>query len=90
MVAIIIGYLIAVVAILPAVDEKTIVKKLKDWGYFRMLVSYFGAAIWSSFLLLGASVLPSTFPYQVRNNQLADGLFSAFWWLLFVLLQLQW
>ena len=84
MVAIIIGYLIAVIAILPAVDEKMIVRKLKEWGYFRTLVNYFGTAIWSSFLLLGVSVLSSTLAYSLKNNALADGIYSAVWWFLFV------
>ncbi len=83
MAAIIIGYLVAVVAILPAVDEKYIVRKLKNWGYFRKLVSYFGSAIWSSFFLLGLSVLPSTLTYALRNNWTVDGVFSAAWWAVF-------
>jgi len=84
MVAIVIGYLIAVIAILPAVDEKIIVRKLKDWGYFRTMVNYFGTAIWSAFLLLGVSVLSSALPYSIKSNTTADGIYSAFWWFLFV------
>ena len=83
MVAIIIGYLIAVIAILPAVDEKMIIRKLKEWGYFQTLVNYFGTAIWSSFLLMGVSVFSFTLPYSVKANGLADGIYSALWWFLF-------
>lgn len=81
--AILIGYLVAVVAILPAVNEKYIVQKLKGWNYFRILVGYFGSAIWSSFLLLALSLLPSTLPYAVRQSRTVDGVFSAVWWLVF-------
>jgi hypothetical protein len=81
--AIIIGYLIAVVAILPAMDNKYIVQKFKGWGYFRILVNYFGSAIWSAFLLLALSVIPSTLPYAVRQRWTVDGMFSAVWWFAF-------
>jgi hypothetical protein len=80
MTAILIGYLIAVVAILPAVNEKYIVQKLKGWGYFRILVGYFGSAIWSSFVLLVLSILPFTLPYATRHHATVDGVFSAVWW----------
>jgi hypothetical protein len=83
MTAIIIGYLIAVVAILPATENKFIVQKFKAWGYFRILVSYFGSAIWSSFVLLAMSVLPSTLPYALRSHRTFDGVFSALWWFVF-------
>ena len=80
--AILVGYLIAVIAILPAVNQKLIVQKLKSWGYFQILVGYFGAAIWSSFLLVGVSVLPSVLPYSLKANWTIDGIFSAIWWLI--------
>jgi hypothetical protein len=83
MTAIIIGYLIAVVAILPATENKNIVQKFKAWGYFRVLVGYFGSAIWSAFLLLALSVLPPTLPYAARQHWTLDGLFSAAWWFTF-------
>ena len=81
--AILIGYLVAVVAILPAVNEKYIVQKLKSWGYFRTLVGYFGSAIWSAFLLMGLSILPSVLPFALKENWNFDGAFSALWWLTF-------
>jgi hypothetical protein len=81
--AILIGYLVAVVAILPAVNEKYIVQKLKSWGYFQILVGYFGSAIWSSFLVLGLSVLPLVMPFAIKGNWTVDGVFSAIWWLVF-------
>ncbi len=78
--AILVGYLIAVIAILPAVNQKLIIQRLKSWGYFQILVDYFGSAIWSSFLLVGTSVLPSVLPYSVKANWTVDGVFSAIWW----------
>ena len=83
MTAIIIGYSIAVVAILPATDNKYIVQKFKSWGYFRILVSYFGSAIWSAFSLLALSIIPFTLSYAVRQHRTVDGVFSAVWWFAF-------
>jgi hypothetical protein len=81
--AILVGYLIAVIAILPAVNQKLIIQKLQSWGYFQRLVDYFGSAIWSSFLLVGTSVLPAVLQYSVKANWTVDGVFSAIWWFIF-------
>jgi hypothetical protein len=81
--AILIGYLVAVVAIIPAFNETHIIQQLKSWGYYRVLVTYFGSAIWSSFLLMALSVLPLVMPFAVKVNWTVDGVFSALWWLVF-------
>ena len=78
--AIVIGYLVAVVAILPAVEDKAIVKRFKDWGYFKILVGYFGSAIWFAFVLAGLSFAPGILSHRIHQIAVVDGIFSALWW----------
>src|SRR5947199_10118015 len=40
--------LIAVVAFLPAMEEKTVIRKIKQWGWYRYLVGYLKEGIWVS------------------------------------------
>jgi hypothetical protein len=75
-----VAYLVTAATIIPAVEEKSIVKKLRDWGYFQNIVRYFKAAIWASsfFLLLSLAAFPLT-DFGSHHEQF-NRYFSALWW----------
>jgi hypothetical protein len=72
--------LIAIVAFLPAIEEKTIIRKLKQWGWYKRLVSYLKESICVSalamFLTLAIVVLPENWKTNVR----LDRILSSTWW----------
>jgi hypothetical protein len=72
--------LIAIVAFLPAIEEKTIIRKLKQWGWYKRLVSYLKESICVSalamFLTLAIVVLPEAWKGNVRF----DRILSSTWW----------
>ena len=81
--AIFVAYLATAATIIPAIEEKSIVRKLKEWGYFPLLVGYFATAIWSSSLLLLFSLAVYPLTPVVINYPAFDQYFSvAFWGLL--------
>src|ERR1700730_9714885 len=55
--AILAAYLLTAATILPAVEEKAIVQKLRSWKYYGYIVGYIGRAAWATAFLLLISVL---------------------------------
>jgi hypothetical protein len=80
--AILVAYLVTVVAILPATEDKRIIRQLKEWGYYPQLIRYIGLSLWSLFALLVLSVAASAFSYRVKMRPSFDGAYSAAWWFL--------
>ena len=80
--AIFVAYLVTVVAVLPATEDKKIIRQLKQWGYFPQLIGYIGSAIWSLLALLMMSVSVSALNTHLRSMRTVDGVFSALWWFL--------
>ena len=78
--AIFVAYLFGVIAILPAVSDKTIVQRFKEWGWFVDLVGYLRSAVWSALLVLVLSLATYGFPPDLKQRPVFDGIFSAVWW----------
>jgi hypothetical protein len=72
--------LIAIVAFLPAIEEKTIIRKLKQWGWYRRLVSYLKESICVSALAMFLTLAIIVLPENWRGNLLVDRISSSMWW----------
>lgn len=80
--AIVVAYLAAIIAILPAVEDKNIVQKFRQAGHYPKLIKYIASALWGSLALLVASIAMASFSESVRSQKTFDGFYSAAWWLL--------
>ncbi len=78
--SILVAYLATAATIIPALEEKTIVRKLRSWGYFRYIVRYLRDAIVSSGLLLIMSLAIVPLPASLTANPTADRAISSAWW----------
>ena len=78
--AIFVAYLVTAATIIPAVEEKAIIRKLKNWGYFRYIVDYLRHALWASSALLLISLAAIPLPESWMANAAFNGVFSAAWW----------
>lgn len=83
--AIFVAYLLTAATIIPAIEDKTIVQKLRDWGYFGYIIGYLRQAIWSSGALLLISILVDPVPKTLTSSHSFDRVFSALWWALLAL-----
>lgn len=72
--------LIAIVAFLPAIEEKTIIRKLKQWGWYRQLVSYLKESICASALAMFMTLAIIILPEVWRGNFQIDRILSSIWW----------
>jgi hypothetical protein len=72
--------LIAIVAFLPAIEDKTIIRKLKQWGWYKLLIAYvkesIAVSIVALFLTLAIIVVPDGWKANVR----VDRALSSAWW----------
>jgi hypothetical protein len=78
--AIFVAYLFGVIAILPAVGDKTIVQRFKEWGWFVELVGYLRSAVWAALIVLVLSLATYALPPELKARATFDGAFSAIWW----------
>lgn len=78
--AIFVAYLATAVTVIPAIESKSIVKRLKDWGYLRIIVAYLRDAIASSGLLLILSLIAVPVPQWLASWPYFDRSFSGLWW----------
>jgi hypothetical protein len=78
--AILVAYLITAATIIPAVEDKNVVNKLKETGRFGLMIGYLRSAIWSSTVLLVLAVLASSFLADWSALPRRDRLFSALFW----------
>src|SRR6185312_5234430 len=74
------GYLVAVVALLPALEERTWMRKFRELGYHYYIVSYLRSALWSCLLSVGLTTATSFFSYSLRSHRSFDGFYSLVWW----------
>jgi hypothetical protein len=72
--------LIAIVAFLPAIEDKTVIRKLKQWGWYRYLVGYLKEAIWVSALTMLLSLVFIVLPDGLRKSARLDRILSSVWW----------
>lgn len=77
-----VAYLVTAATIIPAVEGKAIVQKLRSWGYFKYLTDYLRSALVSSGLLVLSSILVIPFQLQLASHPGLDGSFSVAWWAL--------
>lgn len=79
--AILVAYLLTAATILPAIEDKSIVQRLRTWGYYGYVVSYIGRAALLAGSLLITSLAGIVLPHLVpRSLPLVNALFSGFWW----------
>jgi hypothetical protein len=90
--AILAAYLLTAATILPAVEEKATVQKLRSWKYYTFIVDYIGRAAKAAALLLVLSLIAIPLPKVVLATHtlkdhvdLINQIFSALWWSLAVL-----
>jgi uncharacterized membrane protein len=72
--------LLAVVAFLPAIEDKTVIRKFKQWDYYRFLVGYLAEAIVIAALATVLSLAIIVFPESWKSHYYADRITSALWW----------
>ncbi|HZU33919.1 MAG TPA: hypothetical protein VFB79_22590, partial [Candidatus Angelobacter sp.] len=72
--------LLAVVAFLPAIEDKTVIRKFKQWGYYRFLIGYLAEAIIlaAAVIVLGLAII--VFPESWNSHYRVDRIISAIWW----------
>jgi hypothetical protein len=78
--AIFVAYLVTAVTILPAIEDKAIIQRLKRWGYFHFIVSYLRDAIWSSAVLLVLCLAVTPFSKPLASLVWFDLSYSTVWW----------
>jgi hypothetical protein len=85
--AILVAYLLTAATILPAIEDKAAVQKLKSWNYFNPIVDRIGSAAYAAGALLVLSILAvplvdvmGKMPYLKDEVASANRLFSALWW----------
>jgi hypothetical protein len=82
--SIFVAYLLTAATILPAVEEKAIMQKLRSWGYYnKYILSYIGRAAWASGFLLLLSLAVAPLPESLAENGEFNRWFSAVWWAAF-------
>jgi uncharacterized membrane protein len=72
--------LLAVVAFLPAIEEKTVIRKFKEWGYYRFLIGYLAEAIIIAAVASVLSLAIIVFPESWKFHYYVDRITSAIWW----------
>ncbi len=83
--SIFVAYLVTVVTVIPAIEEKSIIRRLQDWGYFKFIIRYLRDAVWSTGLLLLLSLAAIPIPSMIAAKPHVDQGFSALWWGVFCL-----
>lgn len=72
--------LLAIVAFLPALEEKTVIRKFKQWGYYKYVVGYLREAVWVAGLAMLLSLAIIVFPDKWRMSGRANLVVSSLWW----------
>jgi len=77
------AYLLTAITVLPAIEDKVVVRKLKQWGYFSIFVTYLRQAVWSGgvLILFSLALVPLRSAKMIPLEQL---LVSSAWWALLV------
>lgn len=90
-----VAYLLTAATILPTLEDRPLVRKLRAWGYYDRIVAYISRAAYAAgFLLLLsllavvmptiAAALTANFgkwlPHVLRGYHLTNRIFSALWW----------
>jgi hypothetical protein len=78
--SIFVAYLLTAASILPAVEEKAIIQRLRSWGYYKLILLYIGRAAWAAGFLLLLSLAAAPLPPFLAGSEHFNRWFSAFWW----------
>ena len=78
--AILVAYLLTAATVLPAVEEKAIVKRLREWRYYNYVLGYISRAAWSAGILLLLCLACIPFTDSLNSNLLFNRIYSASWW----------
>jgi hypothetical protein len=81
--SIFVAYLLTAATVLPAVEEKTIIQRLRNWGYYEYILRYIGRAAWACGLLLLLSLAVAPLSHLIGSVEKFDRFFSAVWWSVF-------
>ena len=72
--------LIAVVAFLPAIEDKTVIRKFKQWGYYKYLVGYLKESIWISGCAMVLTLVLIVYSDAWKSHYRVNQITSACWW----------
>jgi hypothetical protein len=78
--AILVAYLLTAATILPAIDDKAIIQRLRSWGYYEFILQYIGRAAWSAGLLLLLSLAVDPLSSSRPATLNFDRFYSSTWW----------
>ena len=79
--AVLVAYLLTAVTILPAIEDKQIIQRLRRWGYFdKFILGYIGRAAWAAGLLLVISLAATPFSEALDCNARFNQVYSSVWW----------
>jgi hypothetical protein len=85
--AILVAYLLTAATVLPAIEEKAIVQRLRSWKYYDYIIGYIGRGAWAAGFLLLISLVAILLPDLLHKvaalkdeARLINRLFSALWW----------
>jgi hypothetical protein len=85
--SILVAYLLTAVTLLPAVEDKAIVQKLRSWQYYGFIVGYIGRAAWAAATLLVLSIFLIPVPDVLSKTAslkvhaaLINQAISSVWW----------
>src|SRR5260221_1731838 len=76
----ILARLVAIVAFLPAIEDKTIIRKLKQWGWYKRLVGYLKESITISAIAMFFTFAMIVLPEGWRDNVKFNRIISSTWW----------
>lgn len=76
--------LVAIVAFLPAIEEKTVIRKFKQRGLYKYLVRYLKEAVLVSAFSMSLSLAMVVAPESWRSSIPTNRILSSFWWGLLV------
>jgi hypothetical protein len=80
------AYLLTAIALLPALEDKSIVRKLKAWGYFSWFVDFMREALWSAgaLIILSFAFVPLAEGTAPSHLSQLKAFLSDIWWGLLV------
>ena len=74
------AYALTALTILPALNERGVVVRLRSAGLFRNLTSYLAAALWASLSLVLFGLFLKAAGYEVAKHYWLSRECSALWW----------
>ena len=74
------GFLIAVIALMPGLEERSWMRRFRDLGYQKVIIGYFRSALYGTLINLGMTTATFFFSYGLRLHATFEGIYSLLWW----------